>query len=81
MAITLSPAQLLTLKTAINANPTWAAHPMTSDGFNNLAILLNQQASPQFTVWKTVITAQQVGQAMNSNELAGLATAQQACNE
>ena len=47
-------AQLATLKTAILANPTWAAFPNTSDGNFNLAQLLNQNASPTVSAWKFI---------------------------
>lgn len=71
----LTNAQALTLKAAITANPTWAAFPMDSDGYFNLAVVLNQQAAPAFTVWRTNVPIAQVGIAMNSGELAGLTTA------
>lgn len=49
----LTPAQLATLKAAIDANQTWAAFPQNSDGYNDLAIVLNATASPAFKVWRT----------------------------
>ena len=49
----MTPAQLTTLKTAINANPTWAAFPLTGDGFYDLARALSQEAVPTFWVWST----------------------------
>ncbi len=51
MALTL--AQKQTLKAAIDGNPTWAAYPQNSDGYADLAAVLNQTASPAFTVWRT----------------------------
>ena len=51
MALTL--AQKQTLKAAINNNPTWAAYPQNGDGYADLAVVLNQPASPAFTVWRT----------------------------
>lgn len=49
----LSPSQLQTLKNAINANPTWSAYPMGSDGYFALAKVLNATAVPTFVVWRT----------------------------
>lgn len=51
--MSLSAAQLSALKTAITSNPAWGALPNTSDGNFELARLLNQTASPTFTVWRT----------------------------
>jgi hypothetical protein len=73
--MTLSPAQLQTLKAAILADPVLNAYPNYGDGPNDIANLLNQQASPPFTVWKTSVPISDVGRAMNSNEIAGLTTA------
>lgn len=71
----LSPTQLLTLKTAINANPTWAAFPTNDDGYLDLAAVLNGVAAPAFVVWRTNVTTREIGEAMNSSEVAGLTTA------
>lgn len=49
----LTAAQALALKTAINANPTWAAFPMSDDGYLDLASALSAEASPVFNVWST----------------------------
>lgn len=49
----MTTPQLQTLKTAINANPTWAAYPMTGDGYYDLATALSQEAAPNFWVWAT----------------------------
>ena len=49
----MTPAQLTALRQAIDANPTWAAIPNNSDGNYALAALLNAQASPAFSVWRT----------------------------
>lgn len=51
--MSLTTTQLQALKTAINANPTWAAYPMGADGYFALAQVLNAQAAPTFTVWRT----------------------------
>lgn len=49
----LTPSQLSALKTAIDANPTWAGIPNNDDGNFALAGLLNAPAAPTFTVWRT----------------------------
>ena len=49
----LTTAQKQALKAAIIENPTWAAFPMNSDGYFELAAVLNQPANPAFPVWRT----------------------------
>lgn len=49
----MTPQQLATLKAAINANQTWAAYPMSGDGYFDLARALSQEAAPAFWVWAT----------------------------
>lgn len=49
----MTPAQLATLKAAITANQTWAAYPMSGDGYFDLARALSQEAVPTFWVWST----------------------------
>jgi hypothetical protein len=61
----MTPAQLQTLKTAINANPTWAAFPLTFDGFNDLAAALNADAAPNFWVWSTNADVQAIRAAIS----------------
>lgn len=56
----MTPQQLATLKAAINANPTWAAFPLTADGFFDLAKALNLPASPNFWVWSTTADVQKI---------------------
>ena len=51
MAVT--PAQLATLKAAINADPTLSAFQMTGDGYFDLAVFLNTSiATPDFWIWR-----------------------------
>lgn len=68
----LTSVQKVILKTAINADATMSAYPLTTDGYIDLAGYLNQQASPTFTVWKTSVPLSEVGQNFNGTELAGL---------
>lgn len=49
----LTTAQKQALKTAINENPVWAAYPQNSDGYADLATVLNVTANPDFSVWRT----------------------------
>lgn len=61
----LSTSQLQTLKTAINANPTWAAFPQNSDGYADLATVLNVTASPAFSVWRTEMPSNDIIDVIN----------------
>ena len=54
--------QLQTLKTAINANPTWAALPMTSGGALVIAEAMNATAEPAFIVWRSNVTDAEIMQ-------------------
>jgi hypothetical protein len=56
----LTTQQLTALKAAITANPTWAAYPLTADGYYDLAATLNGQATPAFWVWSTNVDVQSV---------------------
>jgi hypothetical protein len=63
----LSQAQLGTLKTWLNAN---AAGVQDEEA----AALLNAAASPAFTVWKTSVPLQRVGDNFVGTDLAGLSS-------
>jgi hypothetical protein len=52
----LSPAQLTALKNDINADPALAALPQTGDGAFEIALAYNAPASPDFWVWRTSVT-------------------------
>lgn len=57
----LTPAQLQTLKAAINADPTLSVFPMNSDGYFDLAKKLNTQlAAPDFWVWRNSVSRSDV---------------------
>ena len=56
----LTNAQNLTLKAAIAANPTWAAYPANSDGAYDLAAVLNRTSVPDFIVWKTDVSVDEI---------------------
>ena len=52
----LTPAQNATIKAAILADPTLNAQPNNSDGAFAIAAALNQNAVPDFFVWRTSVT-------------------------
>lgn len=56
----LTSAQATTLKAAINANQAWAAYPLTSDGFLDLSVVLNQVASPSWYVARTSLSRHEI---------------------
>ena len=63
-AFALTPAQLTILKTAILAetDPTFVSYRVAG-ATGAMADWYSQPSAPAFIVWKTAITAQQVGQA------------------
>lgn len=73
----MTPQQLATLKTNIEADPVLNAKPMTSAGAYEIAEAYNALASPSWTVWKTNVTINEVGKKFNGSELAGLTTGNQ----
>lgn len=58
----MTPAQLATLKAAIDADPVLSAMPMNSDGAFDIAAALNQVASPDFIVWRTKVLQDEITQ-------------------
>lgn len=74
MTPALTSAQLVTLKNAIIADPTLNAAPETADGADFIAKEMNKNAAPNFTVWRTVVTINEVGNSFNATDLAGLTT-------
>jgi hypothetical protein len=73
--MSLSPAQLATLKADILADNTLNSFPNNDDGNIAVAAAYNLNASPAFTVWRTHVPIQEVGQNFNATELGGLTTA------
>ena len=68
---TLTTPQRAALKTAIQADGT--ANTLYVDGnLDGLAAHLNANASPAFTVWKTLVAVGDVGKTFVASELAGL---------
>ena len=68
----LTTQQLTTLRTHIDASPDLSSKSNNSDGQVEVAALLNANASPAFTVWKTNVAVGDVGKTFNASELAGL---------
>lgn len=58
MSLTIS--QQATLKTFIEANPTWMAYLHTADGAYQIAIDLKADANPDFWVWKTSLSEEEI---------------------
>ena len=58
----MTPEQLATLKTAIVADPALNSQPMTSDGADAIAKALNLTATPDFYVWSTFVTQDEIMQ-------------------
>lgn len=56
----MTPAQLATLKAAILADNALASQPMNSDGAFEIARLLNEPAAPDFIVWKTDVSVDEI---------------------
>jgi len=70
----LTTAQLATLKAAILADPVLAAQPSDGNGLGFIAEAMNASAVPAFTVWKTSVFIEDVGDNIVGNDLAGLST-------
>lgn len=59
----MTPQQLATLKAAIEADPVLAAKPLNGDGYFDIAQILNNTiASPDFWVWRTNVTQDEIMQ-------------------
>ena len=73
----LTPAQQATLKTSIQADPAFNSLPQNSDGAYAIALAYDLPATPNWTVWKSNVTINEVGKKFNGAELAGLTTGNQ----
>jgi hypothetical protein len=58
----LTPEQLQTLKTAILADPVLANQPMDGDGNGVIADAMNAQASPDYWIWRSKVTQDEIMQ-------------------
>jgi opacity protein-like surface antigen len=71
--MSLTPAQLQTLKTAILANPALAAD-VAANQFGNIALYYNEPSSPTFIVWRTSVRAEEIGNAWNGSDISGMSS-------
>jgi hypothetical protein len=60
--MSLSLSQLATLKQAIESDPALSAAPLNSDGAFFIAAELNKTAAPDFIVWRTSVTQDEIMQ-------------------
>lgn len=58
--MSLTPAQLLILKNAIENDVELNAHPNNSDGAFAIAATLNTVATPDWIVWRTNVTRKEI---------------------
>ena len=68
----LTPAQLATLKTFIDTDPTFSVLPVNSDTSYFIAEELNKNAVPDYIVWKTSVPRGEVGKAFEASALAAI---------
>jgi len=69
----LTPAQLTTLNTSITADPALNALPASPDNAAAIANAYNAAAAgPNNVCWKTVVSNEEIGDAMSGTEIAGL---------
>lgn len=73
--MSLTSAQLATLKADIAANSDLNVFPNTADGAVAIANLYNLLASPAFWVWNTSVSFQTVSNQILSTDVANLTTA------
>ena len=70
----LTTAQLTTIKAHILASPDMSVQPMSSDGAFEIARLFNLQASPAFTVWRSNVSANEIGNAWVGTDIDGMSS-------
>lgn len=68
----LTSGQLAALKAHIDASADLNVYPNTSDGNYEVARLLNLEATPAFTVWKSSVPKNEVGKAFQASALAAI---------
>jgi hypothetical protein len=56
----LTPAQAITLKTFVEGNSAFNSIPRTGDGVFALRLLLENVAVPDFIVWKSIVTQDEI---------------------
>jgi hypothetical protein len=70
--MSLTSQQKATLKAHIDASSDLNVYPNNSDGNSSIAQLMNLNAAPAFTVWKTSISRNDVGKAFVATALAAI---------
>jgi hypothetical protein len=70
----LNPTQLLALKAYIAGVPAWDALPNNSDTAYSIATELNQDASPDYIVWRNDVRADEIGDAWNGTDIDGMSS-------
>ena len=70
----LTTAQLTTIKAHIVASPDMNGQPMNSDGAFEIARLFNLRASPDFTVWRSNVSANEIGNAWVGTDIDGMSS-------
>ena len=71
-AQSLTPVQLTALRTSILASELAAQCQPFGDGPTNIAAAYNQPASPAFIVWRTNVTANEIGNAWVGTDIDGM---------
>src|SRR5688500_14996475 len=71
----LTPAQLATLKADIAASGDLNSQPQTTEGATVIVAAYTLPAVPDFWVYKTHVTTEEIGDNIHGPELAGLTTA------
>ena len=56
----LTTAQQTTLRNFVLADPVFSVQPQTNSGALFIAEALNQPASPEFTIWKTSVSVDEI---------------------
>jgi len=73
----MTPAQLLLLKTAINADPAFNELKLTTDGRYAIATAFNLPATPDFIVWRSAISTYDVRSVLVWSEYDNLSISKQ----
>jgi hypothetical protein len=70
--MSLTAAQLATLKAFIASDPTLSAQPLNTDGAFAIAEAMNAAASPAFTVWRSSVPVEEYRDAVTWTEVDAL---------
>ena len=70
----MTPEQLATLKANIQSNPTFWLNGTQMLGNEEIAAYYNTNASPLFTLWKSDVKAEDIGNAWNGTDIDGMSS-------